>query len=339
MFATLLGGLPRPLDEGGSVVGDDDRAVEIVLAAQVQAGLEPLTDGRLRAPAFGAPIARLAGVTMSPDGPRLAATPTWVRPLTVEGWRFAAGHAPGLVKAALPGPYSLSRRLESVDHTRPADRDALAAALATAIRQEIEALGEAGCAFVEIEEPDARFIGSDSAERRRFADAHHALLDGVTGIHVSLAITGGSADAAGPGTLLAPPYRSFAFDLIDGPDNWRLIRDVPGDRGVICGAMPAERGDEGPEVLLWASAYAASSHARGRDRVGLATSGGLGRLTWPEAVEKMQRLGEASRLAAGPRVEAMSRIDPRAVDLRSAALGRYLGPAERPRRRRKESPS
>ena len=334
MFATLLGGLPRPLDGDGSAIDDDDRAVEMALAAQVQAGLEPLTDGRLRAPGFAEPISRLAGVSAGPDGPRLVAMPAWIRPLTAEAWRFAADHASGMVKQALPGPYTLCRRLGS------ADPDVLAVAFATAMRQEIDALGEAGCKFVEIEEPDARLIGADPAERRRFVDAHQRLLDGVDGIHVSLAITGGSADAAGPGTVLAAPYRSFAFDLIDGPDNWRLVREVPGERGVICGAMPAARaGDDGPELLLWASAYAASSHARGGDRVGLATSGGLGSLTWSEAVEKMRRLGHASRLAAGPRAEALSRMDPRAVDLRSAALGRYLGPPERPRRPRKQTPS
>jgi hypothetical protein len=43
VFATLLGALPRPDD-----VVDDDAAVEVAVRAQEQAGLEPITDGRLR---------------------------------------------------------------------------------------------------------------------------------------------------------------------------------------------------------------------------------------------------------------------------------------------------
>ena len=36
-------------------------------------------------------------------------------------------------------------------------------------------------------------------------------------------MTGGNADGAGVETLLAAPYASLAVDLIDGPDNWRLV--------------------------------------------------------------------------------------------------------------------
>ena len=317
MFATLLGGLPRPVDDSGSAVDDVDRAIELILESQVQAGLEPLTDGRLRGPGFLAPLAGLGGIVPGPGGPRLSATPTWTQPLTVEGWRFAATHTTGLVKQALPGPYSAARRLGPVDGEGVTENLA-AADFASALRREILELGEAGCQFVEIEEPDAHLIDSDPVERGRFIEAHDRLLDGVSGIHVSLAITGGNADTAGAETLLAAPYPSFAFDLIAGPDNWRLVRAVPGDRGVICGAMSDAPGtDDGPELLLWAAAYAASSNARGRDRVGLATSGGLGELTWKQALTKMERLGKAARLAGLPADEAMKLIDPRAVDSRS----------------------
>src|SRR4029077_5715629 len=120
-------------------------------------------------------------------------------------------------------------------------------------------------------------------------------------------------------------------------DNWRLVRAVPGDRGIVCGALSTRAGSEdGPETLLWAAGYAASANGRGRDRVGLATSGGLAHLTWPVAVRKMGHLGEAARPASGPLSEAAPYLDPRALDLRSAALGRYIPPAERPRRRRPE---
>jgi hypothetical protein len=87
-------------------------------------------------------------------------------------------------------------------------------------------------------------------------------------------------------------------------------------------------GDDGPEILLWAAAYAASSGGRGIDRVGLATSGSLADVSWDVAATKVRRLGEAARLVTAPPEERLAAIDPRAIDSRSAALGRA---APRPR--------
>jgi hypothetical protein len=60
--------------------------------------------------------------------------------------------------------------------------------------------------------------------------------------------------------------------------------------------------------------------------VGLATSGSLAGLSWELAERKLRRLGEAVRLAALPASEAAARLDPRAIDIRSAATGRYVPP-------------
>ena len=167
-------------------------------------------------------------------------------------------------------------------------------------------------------------IGRNAEARARFVDAHVALTRDVSpDVHLSLAITGGDADAAGVETILAGAYASLAVDLIDGPDNWRLAVDVPGERGVICGALSAHAGsDDGPEVLLWAARYAAASKGRGIARVGLATSGSMADLTWDEAVDKVRRLGDAARLVVASPEERRQALDPRAVDIRSAALGR-----------------
>lgn len=331
MFATLLGGLPRPLDAGGEPVSADDEAVRMVIEAQAAAGLEPLTDGRLRAPGPIGPAAGLDGVSLGEGGPELDGMPRWTRPLTVDAWRFAAELGVGLVKQALPGPYTLGRRLGGTD------RDAVTAALGAAIRAEIGALIDAGCVLIEVEERDAHLIGQDPAERRRFVEAHQALLDGITGAHVSLAITGGNADTAGVETILAAPYRSLAVNLIDGPDNWRLVARTPGDRGIICGALSTRHpSDDSLELLLWAVAYAASTGGRGSERVGLATAGSLASLSWEIADSKMGRLGEAARLAGLPIEEAAPHLDPRAIDIRSAAYGRYMPP--KPRKRRRPAP-
>ncbi len=288
MFATLLGPLPRP-----PLAADATREAILgaVVAAQVEAGLEPLTDG---------------GWPVEPDDP-------------VASWRATAGRTDRAVKAVLAGPFTAR-----VAHAGSVDP----------WRRSISALAEAGCPIVEIAEPDATRIGEDPGERARFRDLHERLLDGFVGVHLSLAITGGSADDAGAETVLTAPYASLAVDLIGGPDNWRLVTATPGDRGIVCGALAAEAGsDDGPELLMWAGAYAAASQGRGLARVGLATASTLAALPWDVARRKLDRLGEAARLAARPPAEQLAAMDPRAIDIRSAALGRYdpAAPRRRPR--------
>jgi hypothetical protein len=232
----------------------------------------------------------------------------------VGAWRATQSRAAALVKAVVVGPISAGEPVETV-------------------RTTILGLADAGCAWIEVHEPAAAHIGADATAQARFAEAHQALtadLAGVEGLHLSLAITGGNADAAGIGTMLSGAYASLALDLIDGPDNWRLVAATPGDRGIVCGALSAhEGGDESPELLLYAAGYAASTGGRGSARVGLATSGSLADLSWDVAVRKLSRLGAGAKLAAGPPAERRAGLDPRAVDIQSAALGTHT---PRPRR-------
>ncbi len=270
--------------------------VEVAVRAQQAAGLEPLTDGG---------SARSEGI--------------------VEAWRLAAGLTDRSVKQAVVGPYTQGRTVQET------------VARATTLNADLRALAAAGCPLIEVHEPAATMIGSDEAERARFREAHLRLLDGLDGTHLSLAITGGNAHEAGIETLLAAPYDSLALDLVAGPENWRLVVATPGDRGIVCGALSVEPDDDdASELLLWAAAYAASTAARGPGRVGLASAGSLEHLGWERALRKLARLGDAARLADLPPDDLRRAIDPRAVDIRSAALGRA---APRPPRRPRSDPA
>jgi methionine synthase II (cobalamin-independent) len=205
-------------------------------------------------------------------------------------------------------------------------------AFAEALRLEVDALAGAGCPLIEIEELDAHLIGDDEAERRLFRDAHHRITDGVSGTHLSLSIVGGSAHTAGSATILGAPYHSLAVDLIAGPDNWYLVAAAPMDRGIVVGALAASDSPaEGPELLIWAANYAASTQSRSLIRVGIGTAGGLTNLSWDEAVAKLNALGHAARLAAlPPGDELAAAVDPRSIDSRTAAVGRRRGSPKRP---------
>lgn len=363
MFATLLGGLPSPTHgdalDPGLESGDGLRleapgairdAIEAVVRAQEEAGLEPITDGRLHDPGFERLVAALAASEGGASAPIAPTAPSGPTALTaVDGWRLAAGLTGRAVKQALPGPYSLGRRpvggrgrvgeraqllMGSAKRDRR-EREQRTLAYADALRRAIEALAAAGCPLVEIEETEAHRIGTNEGERALFREAHRRLVEGVTGTHLSLSIVGGSASEAGIETILAAPYASLAVDLVAGPDNWRLVVDVPGDRGVVAGAMTVDEATDQPrELLLWAAHYAASTRGRGIARVGLGSAGSFANLTWAAAVRKMRALGEASRLAAlPPSDELMRSLTPAAISARRAALGPDAPPRPRPRRR------
>ena len=280
MFATLLGALPRPTD----APDDAHELIRLAVRAQEDAGLEPITDGRLGGLDF-----------------EHAPTPE----AAVAAWRSTQAMTERAVTQALPGPFALGGGAKSAD----------------ALAEVVRALAQAGCPLVEIEESGLDRL-TDAAERRGFQDAHQRLLEKVTGTHLSLSIAGGSPEPDGWATVLELRYASLAVDLIAGPDSWNLVTRWPGDRGVIAGVESAGALDEPKEVLLWAAHYAASTNGRGRARVGIGSAGSWADLTWDAAVRKMRLLGDVARLATMPPSKELARsLDPKAVSSRRAALG------------------
>ncbi len=294
MFSTLLGSLPRDPEH---VADDASEARLDDVAALAAAGLELVSDG--------AP----------PVGPEVDVDSV------VGGWQAAEASCAVPVKQTLLGPFSAAR----VSGDRPED-------LADRLRAVVLALAEAGCPFVEIDEPDALSVATDPAAAATFVAAHGRLIDGSEGIHASLTLTGGNLDTAPAATFFGLAYASYAFDLIAGPDNWRLITQAPGDRGIICGALGFDDGaDETRELLVWAAHYAASSAGRGLARVGLANAPTTQPITRGDALRRLAIVAEASRIAAVESdAELVGLLDRRTIGPRSASFGRF-DPARRRR--------
>jgi hypothetical protein len=292
MFATLAGPLPQPpLLPTADAAADADARLRAVLDLQAEAGLVPLTDGG----------------TLGADDP-------------VARWRRTADAVDAPVKAIVLGPYSAGDG--AARPTTAATRE-----LAATIR----ALEAAGCPLVQVDEPTIAGIAGRPAARRRFVEAHRRLLEAI-GTHLTLALLG-PAEAIGAEALFELAYPSYLFDLVGQPDDWRVAARAPTERGIICGVVP---GPGGPaidkEIVVWAAHYAASTNARGLERVGLATTGSLVGLDWQTAVTRVRLLGEAARIAAEDSRHHLAReLDPRALGIRSAALGPDAPP---PRRRR-----
>jgi methionine synthase II (cobalamin-independent) len=297
MFATLAGNYPQP---AGLRPAD---ALKAVLCAQADAGLGLVSDGMIHDSEDASVlveawvVAREAARSEGIEQPvKLAVLGPWARSIGTAGSAEPAGAAP-----ESPAARSAAR---------------LATALAAAVA--------AGCPVVEVHEPAAALPAGPRAGAA-FASVHRALLAGLPAdAHVTLAITGGDAEALGADAVFAAPYRSHLFDLIAGPDSWRTIASAPGDQGIILGVADATGvRPPGLEEIAWAAGYAASLGGRGMARVGLAPSGGLASLDPARARELIDLLGEAARLLVGDPELLLRRFDPRAVDPRSAALGEY----------------
>jgi len=74
----------------------------------------------------------------------------WTKPITVEWWRFAQERTDRPVKGMLTGPYTL---MDWSFNEHYPDRKSTCLALAQVVRKEVEALIEAGCKIVQIDEP------------------------------------------------------------------------------------------------------------------------------------------------------------------------------------------
>ena len=253
----------------------------------------------------------------------------------VAAWRLAASATDRAVKQALVGPYTLARAAGRSRHPAPRRRRRT-----PIIRATIEALAAAGCPLIEIEEPAAVEVGDDERERRRFGDALRTATAGLgDAVHLSLVLTGGNVDAIGAATIFDLPFSSYAFDLIAGPrqlaahrrgagrsgDRLRRARSVGGCR------RPSGSPRSGPPTTRprpGVGASSASASPMRRASAGLDARAGT--------CEGRGRSATAARLAATASPDELAAaLDPRAVDIRSAALGKYMpGGRKRSGRRR-----
>ena len=281
----LHGRWPGPTEDPTG--GDADRFAAAAARAQVEAGIDLVTDGLVR---WGDPSrALLEAIERGDTGPDGMLVRAWRATSTLPG---AAG---ATVAATMPGPYSLALAAGATDGAHTAGEPVQ---LAGVLAGELASLAAAGCTLVVVDEPAAVRIGTDSVARRRFRTAQLTLLEGAAGLHAMLAISGGSAWEAGPETILEAPWSSHLFDLVAGPDNWYLVRATPGERGIVCGASKVPSREDQAPLLVWAARYAASANGRGLDRVGLTNGVSLGNLAPESATRALEELARAARLAA-----------------------------------------
>ncbi|MGH7321117.1 MAG: cobalamin-independent methionine synthase II family protein [Candidatus Rokuibacteriota bacterium] len=216
---TVIGSLPRPawvrdviLDRKAGRLAEGagdrllDRAIDSALALQERAALDEVTDGEWRRESYVKVFAeRVRGFRpdLNPSGglpyPAVVSPIEYHRPIAADEVRYVRSRTRRRVKATLPSPYIIGRRMWHPDHSRAAypSREQLMADCVPVLRREIEAVREAGADTVQLDEPwlallvDPLFREADGIRDARYemdlcADLVNQTLDGVTGIETAM---------------------------------------------------------------------------------------------------------------------------------------------------------
>ncbi len=212
---TVIGSLPRPawvrdvvLDRKAGRLSEAeadrllDPAVDSAIRLQERAGLDEITDGEWRRESYVKVFAeRVRGFApdLNPSGglpyPAVVARIEYHREIAAPEVRYVRARTTRRVKATLPSPYIIGRRMWHPGHSRAAypRREDLMADCVGVLRREIEAVRAAGADTVQLDEPwlatlvDPRFraeegIADVRAEMELCVDLLNRTLDGISGI-------------------------------------------------------------------------------------------------------------------------------------------------------------
>ena len=216
---TVIGSLPRPawvkqivLDRKAGLLGEEeadrllDRAIEGAIALQERAGLDEITDGEWRRESYVKVIAeRVRGfghdLHLSGDLPYPAAVAPleYFRPIAADEVKFVRPRTTRRVKATLPSPYIIGRRLWDEKASKAAfpTREKLMQACVPILRQEIAAIRAAGADTVQLDEPwlsamvDPRWRAKEGMNDTQYemdlcVDLVNQCVEGVEGIATAM---------------------------------------------------------------------------------------------------------------------------------------------------------
>ena len=249
---TVIGSLPRPewireviLDRKEGRISEEevdsllDGAIESAVLLQERAGLDEITDGEWRRESYVKIFAeRVRGFQsdLNPaDGvlsyPAVVAPIEYYRPLAAEEVRYTRKLTQRRVKATLPAPYIVGRRMWHPDHSKAAypSPEKLMADCVPILRQEIEAIRDLGADTVQLDEPWlSTMVDPNFRERENVTDVQYEMdlcvdlinqtVDGIEGIATGMHLCHAHFDhkhaTKGGYELIMPALQNVRVDTI-----------------------------------------------------------------------------------------------------------------------------
>lgn len=273
MITTVVGNypkipnLPRPAKlrkamadfDAGKITLDDlhkieDEVTVEVIGEQIEAGIDLLTDGKIRWEDEQTYLARklrgfsINGLLRYFDSNTYYRQPicegrvVWTEPITARDYEFAVKNSTQPVKAALIGPYTLARLSANKHYSSLAD---FVIALAGALHQEARALERAGATFIQFDEPA---ILKHKSDWPIFEQAMKRLANGLSA-KLALYTYFGDVDGIYP-QILSLPFAVIGLDFVQGAKNWNVIKRAPFTKELGFGIVDARNTKlESPEEL------------------------------------------------------------------------------------------
>jgi 5-methyltetrahydropteroyltriglutamate--homocysteine methyltransferase len=277
----------------------DEVTIEVI-QEQLEAGVDIITDGQVRWDDDQTYVMRsLSGVEIGSleryldtntyyRRPEVTGPLSWREPILVRDYLFAAENSSKPVKAIVTGPYTLAAL--SLDK-HYGSREKLALALAEELRNEVQALAQAGAPIIQINDPVIIFSKEDVDI---FTKAITRLLEGVEA-ETAVYTWFGSVDGILP-RLLDLPVDTLGLDFVSGRDNWEAIKAV--DFGKKLGAGIVDGRNTRIESLEQIEeSIRRLSESVSPDKIYVNPSCGLEYLPRETAFEKLKRMVEGVRKA------------------------------------------
>ena len=315
---TVVGSYPKPPEEGspftvrktlhaierGQATPEDlkkaqDDLVTEVIKEQEAAGIDLVTDGHGRWDDILTPFARkitgfeIGGLLRWFDNnvyyrkPICTGPLEWGGPASVDHFKFAASVASKPVKAVIPGPVTFARL--SIDE-HYADHENFVLAIARVLAQEAFELEAAGAKVIQIDEPALL----DAPEDLQLAqDAIYLITNELRSAETVLATYFGDAKRLGP-ELYNIRVDGFGFDLIAGPENMHLIRELPAEKKLQAGIVDA-RNTKLEDADALTRQIEELVTIVGHDCLRVSPSAGLEFLPRGKARAKLERLATAAK--------------------------------------------
>ncbi len=211
----------------------------------------------------------------------------WTSPLTVDWWRYAQSLTKKPVKGMLTGPYTI---MDWSFNEYYADRKATCMALAGVIRSEVEALIQAGCKIVQVDEPA---LSVRPEELPVAIEAMHKVTDGLEAYFITHACYG-AFDQIYPG-MLELPVDNFDLEMSNsGLDLIELFRRHKFTKDISFGVVDVHSHVlEDPGVVRQRVEQALTVVPK--DQLWIDPDCGLKTRTVDEAVDKLRRCVEAAK--------------------------------------------
>ena len=249
---TVIGSHPFPawlefacghLDQFGAADRDEliDDAVRVAMDDQLEAGLDVITDGEQTRLDFNLSFyGFIEGIELESASPRrwgppahdqrgkhkvtgelkaprgLGTVPDFERLQRLAKSRSAGRNAFPVLKASVPGPYTLSGRF--IPNAQYPDRFALTEALLPIVRAELAALVKAGCREITVDEPSMSCY-AHREDPKKFVDIFNRTVESVAGrCHLSTHLCFGNykGRAVGPRryAVMFPAFLNLNVDEI-----------------------------------------------------------------------------------------------------------------------------